>query len=360
MVAVGLLLVSCTRQEPIRIGFLAGLSGKVADLGIGGRNGALLAVEQCNARGGVRGRPVELVVMDDGQDPDLARKAITGLLKDRIELIIGPMTSSMAMAVVPQVNGSQTILISPTVTTRELAGKDDNFLRVISVTADYAAKSARYQYEKVGTRSVAVICDMGNKSYTESWLDDFRRVFEGRGGIIRSIHPYQSGGSTIVQPLVRACLADRPDAVLVIGNSVDSALICQSLRKMKPGQRIIMSEWASTERFIELAGAAAEGVFVAQFLDRNDRSPRFLDFLKAYRQRFQQEPGFAGLAGYDAALVALDAYNTRRSAESLKSRILAQRSFAGVQQQLTLDRFGEADRKTYLTVVRDRTFVTLE
>ena len=65
-----LIFTACSKEDPIKLGFVGGLSGRVADLGISGRNGAILAVEHWNNNGGVRGRPVNLVVMDDEQKPE--------------------------------------------------------------------------------------------------------------------------------------------------------------------------------------------------------------------------------------------------------------------------------------------------
>lgn len=358
---LGLLaLPACQEQEPVRIGFVGGLTGKVADLGVAGRNGAQLAVEQRNAAGGIKGRSIELVVRDDEQQPESAQRVIRELIGLNLELIIGPMTSSMAMAMLPQINSSRSILLSPTVTATALAGKDDNFLRAISTTADYASKSARYQYHKLGTRSVAVVYDTGNQAYSESWLNDFRATFTTLGGRVLLVKGFHSGPDNVFQPLVRELLAAKADAVLIISNAVDSALICQQVRALAPHQRIIMSEWASTERFLEMAGPAAEGLVVAQFLDRGDRSQRYLDFRRAYLTRFKQEPGFAGLAGYDSAMIALEAYSARKKGESLKSAIISRRTFQGVQQPLQVDRYGDADRKTFVTVIRGNRYLTLE
>jgi ABC-type branched-subunit amino acid transport system substrate-binding protein len=69
-------MIACTPPEPLRIGFLGGLSGRVADLGIGGRNGAILAVEMRNQQGGINGRRVELIAEDDQQDVEVARQAV--------------------------------------------------------------------------------------------------------------------------------------------------------------------------------------------------------------------------------------------------------------------------------------------
>ncbi|MFZ2949783.1 MAG: ABC transporter substrate-binding protein [Desulfuromonadaceae bacterium] len=358
--AAAAMLVSCRKPDPVRIGFVGGLTGRVADLGVAGRNGVQLAVEQCNAAGGIKGRPVELVVRDDEQNPETAKRVAGELISRNIEIIIGPMTSSVAMAVMPQINASKSILLSPTVTTTELGGRDDNFLRVIATTTDYASKNARYQYEKLGIRTVAAIYDIGNKSYTENWLTDFRTEFVRLGGKIIYTIPFQSGRDTVFQPIVQELLSVKPDLVLIITNAIDSALICQQVRKRAPNQRIAMSEWASTERFTELAGTAAEGVLVAQFLDRNDTSRRYRDFLAAYHARFKQEPGFAGVAGYDAALVALEASAIRSKGASIKDTIIGRKSFQGVQQVLNINRYGDADRKTFVTTIYGNTYITVE
>ena len=352
--------LSCQKTEPVRIGFVAGLSGKVADLGVAGRNGVQLAVEQRNAAGGINGKQVELIVKNTEQNPDIAKRVVGELIGQGIELIIGPMTSSMAMAMMPQINSSKSILLSPTVTTTELSGKDDNFLRVIAATTDYASKSARYQYEKLGIRTVAVICDIGNRSYTESWLNEFNAAFTALGGKVVMVKTFKSGNDSIFLPLVKELLSSKADALVVVSNAVDSALICQQVRKIAPRQKIAMSEWASTERFTELAGTAADGVLVSQFLDRNSTSPAYLDFLVKYRARFKQEPGFAGVAGYDAALVAMEAFAIRKNGESLKQVIINRKVFQGLQQPLNFDRFGDTDRKTFVTHIREGKYITVE
>ncbi len=354
------ILSACQKNEPLRIGFVGGLTGKVADLGVAGRNGALLAVEQRNAVGGINGRHVELVVKDDEQNPETAKSVVGELISQNIELLIGPMTSGMAMAVLPQINASKSILLSPTATTTGLSGKDDNFFRVIGTTAGYASKSARFQLEKLGIRTVAVIYDSTNIAYSESWLNDFSAAFTGLGGKIVLVKSFSSGKDSVFFPLAKELLAAKPDSVLIITNTVDAALICQQLRKLAPGQRIALAEWASTERFLELAGTTAEGVVVSHFLDRNDTSQRFKDFMTSYRARFNQDPGFAGVAGYDAAQVALEAFAIRSKGQSIKETIITKRSFLGVQAPLNIDRFGDSDRNTFVSVIKGSQYITGE
>lgn len=77
---LALLLTACGKSEPIRIGFIGGLSDRTNDTGEAARNALMLAIEQRNAAGGIDGRPLEMLVADDGQEASLARKAMSALV----------------------------------------------------------------------------------------------------------------------------------------------------------------------------------------------------------------------------------------------------------------------------------------
>ena len=354
-----LLMYACSSSKPVKIGFIGGLTGRAADLGVAGRNGAILAVEQINAAGGIDGHPIELVIMNDEQNSDVARKALSTLIDQKIECIIGPMTSSMAIAVLPMINDSRSILISPTVTTTELTGKDDNFFRIFSDTYEYAAKSAQYQYERLGHRKVTIIYDTDNRSFTMSWLRGFRDQFEKLGGTVLMIKEYRSSDQPLFKTAVDSMLSTEPDIVLVLGNSVDAAMICQQIRKSNKKVVIVTSEWSATERFVELGGRAVDGVYIAQVIDRNDKRRDYQTFKKAFLARFGHEPGFAGLAGYDSTNIALEAIKNKKG-DSIRQYLLKTRKFKCVQHELELDAFGDTKSKTYLTVIKNGQYLSLE
>ena len=359
LLAIGGALAGCVPPEPLRLGFLGGLSGRVADLGIAGRNGAMLAVEIRNSSGGVNGRVVELLVEDDKQDPDLARKAVGRLLERKVEAIIGPMTSAMAVATVPLVNEAELVMLSPTVTTTTLTGIDDHFLRVIASTAEYARISSADHFERLGLRRVAVAYDLRNRAYTEGWLADYRHAFESAGGTLNITVPFSSSEETSFADLAGRLLSAKPELVLILANSVDAALLAQQIRKRDGVVRIGTSEWAATERLIELGGKAVEGVMIAQFVDRDSTQPAYVAFRRRYVERFGQEPGFGGLTAFDAANVVLDALVARQPGQTLKQVILVRGVFSGAQSEIRFDATGDAARETYLTTIRDGSFVRL-
>lgn len=352
-------LAACAPPEPLRLGFVGGLSGRVADLGVDGRNGAMLAVEMRNQAGGVKGKQVELLVEDDQQDPDVARKVVSKLIGRKVAAIIGPMTSAMAIATVPLVNGAQVAMISPTVTTNELTGLDDYFFRVLSSTKSYARKSADYHFHNAGLRRVMTIHDLRNKSYTESWLADYLDVFKAAGGHAVGSLSFSSSDETHFADLARNLLNVKPDGILIVANSVDTAMLCQQIRKMNASIPIAASEWAATERLIELGGRAVEGIVIAQIFDRQSTQSAFVEFRRHYLSRYGKEPGFAGLTAFDAANVAMDGLESQVSGQSLKQTLMARKTFGGIQTPVVFDAFGDTVRATYLTTIREAKFVAL-
>src|ERR1700752_3486761 len=92
------LLDGCGDPTPLQVGFVGGLSGRVADLGVAALDGARLAIEEQNAKGGIDGHPIELTEEDDPQDQDSAQAVFEGLAERHVKAVIGPMTSVMGMA----------------------------------------------------------------------------------------------------------------------------------------------------------------------------------------------------------------------------------------------------------------------
>lgn len=180
------------------------------------------------------------------------------------------------------------------------------------------------------------------------------------GGEVIKVLGFEGGGETALLQLAQDLLAAQADGVLIVANSMDTALLCQQIRKFDGSMPIITSEWAATERLIELGGKAVEGVIVAQNFDRDSTAPHYRAFYQAYRDRFHREPGFGGVIAFDAANVVLDALARRQKGQSVKEAVLAARRFEGVQEPIVFDEFGDVTRSLFITVVRDGQFVVVQ
>lgn len=349
-------LTACGPKPPIKIGFMGGLSGKFSDLGTSNRNGALLAVEAANDAGGVGGRKLLLIEQDDQQNSALAVQAINELKKQAVVAIVGPATSSIAVAINPTATENQLLLVAPTATTNKLSGQDDYFLRSVGDAAFYGRTTAQFHFSKQGVRSVALIMDMANADYTESWGEPYAAEFTRLGGKVVRMARFKSTENPDHAAIARTLLADNPEMVVTVASTADCALIAQRIKGLQPGVRMAGSAWASTERLIELGGAAVEGMLVEQYFDRFDPAPRFQSFVQAYRKRFKSEPGFGAVLAYDAANMVIAGLKKTEQASELKSAILALGKFDGVQGPIVLDPMGDVSRSVYFGMVKNGAF----
>ena len=358
---VALSFTSCTKDAPLLIGFLAGTSGRVADSGISARDAAQLAVEQCNQTGGILGRKVRLVIKDDQQKPEIAQKCAQELIREGVVAVIGPMTSNIAKAIAPIANEAKVVFMSPTATTELLSGRDDYFFRVASTSGLFAARSAHYLTQFDVMLRVAVAYDQDNASFSENWVDNFRRSFSRKGGVVISSVGFRAGDDRTFLDIARSLLTAEPDGIVIVANSFDAALLCQQIRKIDSQMKIFLSDWSATERLLEMGGKAVEGVIVIQAFDRASQAPRYQTFRRAYLSRFQREPGFPGVNTYDAIQVMLKALRTTRIGQDLKDTILSLGRFQGLQCDFRFDRFGDVQKDlASISIVKNGQFVVLE
>lgn len=352
------LLQACAPQEPLSIGVIAGLSGPIADLGESSRDGVLLAVEEANATGGVNGRRIVLRIHDDGQVPERAVGAVEALAKEKVVAAIGPVTSAMGQAALPEAAKRGVLLISPTIMATSLRGRDDVLFNVAPSLAAVTRQSAEALYAQ-GLRRVAVAHDVRNKAFSSDWLTHFRQDFEALGGQVVADIPFSSDDLLSVETIARRLIDPGPDALHFICGAVDAVRLVQAVRHLGSAVAIGSASWAATEHLIQLGGRSVEGMLTTQLFNRDDETPTYLAFRKRFVARFNQEPGFPAVAAYDATRALLAAYAQRRAGQALKEALLAAGPFEGVQERWSFDPSGDAGRKVVVAVVREGRFVTV-
>jgi branched-chain amino acid transport system substrate-binding protein len=360
-ILLGVLIAGCNTEQPIRIGFLGSLSGRVADMGMSARNAVQLAVEECNEQGGIHGRRVTLIIKDDRQDAETAVQAAQELVEANVAAIVGPLVSNMATVVVPHLNEAQLLTVAPTVTTPHLSGQDDYFFRVCIASREHAFRSARYQIESGDMRRVAVVYDGGNRTFSENWLADFKKPFVAGGGKILTVIEYKEKDGRSFSDIARALLADEPDGILIIANPMDSGLLCQQIRQSDSSIKITLSNWGASQRLLEMGGNAIEGVTLPIAFDWDSPSPPYRAFRRKYLERYQREPGFAGVYAYDAVQVVLTALKASELQKPLKAVLLSIGEFDGLQGGIRFDAYGDvAPARAAIRIVSNRKFVAVE
>ena len=357
-----ILTTGCKKKEAIKIGFFGELTGRIADLGIAGRDGALLAVEECNANGGIHGRPVQVLVQDNHQDPTRARLCVRQLASEGVLGIVGPMTSAMSVAINPELSETGVVVISPTACNNDLAGKKDLFYRTYPASAEVARKQAIYIYSELGLKSVAVIYETTNRAYTESLLHHFKDSYHSLGGSVSMNHPYVSGKGVNFYHVTESTLETNPDALLILTNTMDFSLFCLQLRKQNSDIPVFAGEWSASEELLEYGGQSVDGVSFFHTFNRNCKIDGFQCFQRKFTGRFSYHPGFAATHSYNSTRILLKAIEST-SPDELNSANIARimagiRSFEGLQSTINFDQFGDVQGHYFLTTIVNGKFVT--
>lgn len=352
------LLAGCAPPPPIQVGFIGGLSDRNSDNGQSGLNGVTLAVEQFNRDGGVDGRMVELVIKDDAQDKAVAARAAQELVDAKVEAVIGPFTSGMATVIVPVTGRAGIFQVSPTITSMDFYGKDDNLFRINRTTRDNAIDYAKV-IVGLGEKRIAVAYDTRNRNFTESWLKEFRAAVTAQQAAVVAEVPYESSPAADFDGVVGQMLQAQPDSLFFIAGGLDVARLAKSARRLAPKLPIGASEWAATEQLPELGGEVVQDLLIVQNFDRDDNSERFKQFSDAYYKRFQRPPGYSSVSAYDAATVVLTALRNRQKGQTLKASALAHGPYQGLQQEIAFDANGDTNRRVYFTRIRDGGYVRI-
>jgi branched-chain amino acid transport system substrate-binding protein len=359
-----LTLAACDKPtdepQPIRLGVIVDVSGPSASLGIAGRNGMQLAVEQANASGGIQGRRIELLFRDDASDPERAQQAAEDLIAAQVDAVLGPMTSTIAEHLAPSFTEAGILLMGGTPLSPSLAGRDDQFFRTLSHDNLDARDIVTHLQRQYGVQRVNVIVELSNHSFTRPWLADFTAFLRHAGGGVDKVVEFSRDRDTDFVDLAQRALANRPTAVVVISNALDTALLATQLRQRSPQITLATPAWAAADALLEMGGRAVEGVLTAQAFDLNGQSSEFLDFKERYQARFNQGIDTAAVTTYNATNVLLTALRQRLPGEQPKQALLRIRKFQGLQRLIVFDDFGDSSSRFYPMVVRDGRFRSLD
>lgn len=347
------LVLSCQKNGAnLQIGFIGGFTGSVADLALQGCDGATLALEECNKRGGIAGKKVGLHIGDDKQQSDTIKKIIRSMVAKKVFAIVGPMTNSMAEAALPEANAAGVLLMSPIVNSCDLSGKDDYFYRVYPA-GDQSARQLASYIQLAQKRRIVGLIDYRNRSYGESFYRLFARELARDSTCIVDSIVYSTHPSISYSPLVRRLVGKAPDCILLLCNTTDAAMVCRELAQVNYHVLCVCGAWSLDGDIVGQGGEAVEGMVFFQTFDRHESSPPFVAFKHRFVKRFGYEPAFASTYTYNAVTVLLDAYRKNPDPRQLKATIQEIGTFRGLTDKIVFDTCGDVQGSFYLMRIED-------
>jgi len=299
------LVLSCKKKESdsVSIGAIFPLSGGVAFYGNESRDGALLALEQVNAAGGLLGKKLILLSEDDEGDATKAVNALTKLTtRDKVSFILGSSTSGPTQAMAPLAQRNQVILISPSATNINVTKPGDFIFRACFIDPFQGVVGADFAYDTLGSRRAAILYDAG-ADYNTGLAESFRNQFKARGGQIVADEAYQSGDVDFNAQVTRI-RAVNPDVVYLPNYYNDVSLQAKQLRAQGINCALVGGDgWDS---LTDNAGDEILNGFWSSGFASDTTDPKGVNFVRTFQARFNREASQFAALGYDTMMLVID------------------------------------------------------
>lgn len=291
--------------DTIRIGVAGAHSGDLASYGLPTVNAAKLVVNEVNARGGINGKKIELLIEDDMCKPELATNTATKLVSQGVDVVIGHICSGATKAALPIYKEAGVILISPSATSPELtqSGQYPNFFRTIASDDRQAKPEVEYVLNVLAAKKVAVIHDKGD--YGKGLAEIARKLIQdsGKGEVVlfEGVTPGAVDYSAIVQKIKQS----QADAVIFGGYHPEASKIVSMMRKKRMNTAFVSDDGVKDNTFIKVAGKDAEGVYATGPRD-NSQNPLAQAANAAHKKSYSADPGAFYESAYSAVLALVN------------------------------------------------------
>ncbi len=325
----------------IKIGHVAPLTGSIAHLGKDNENGARLAIEEANAAGiKIDGKDAKFVMLaeDDQADPKIGTTIAQKLIDAKVAGVIGhlnsgtsiPASSVYSGANIPMISGSAT---NPQLTEQGLKG----VFRVMGRDDQQGPALASYLATNNKPKLVAIIDDA--TAYGEGIANEVEKFFTAAN---IKVLPREKGDDKRAdwKAVLTKIKGRNPDAVFYGGMDATAGPLLKQARELKIKAVFSFGDGGCSNKMIELAGPAAEGMLCSQAgLPPAAASTKFLD---AYKARFKIDPILYSPFTYDAMQALIGAIKSANSADPAKYLpVLQKLEFAGATGKIAFDEKGD-------------------
>jgi branched-chain amino acid transport system substrate-binding protein len=322
----------------IVVGGLFSITGPMSYLGEPERNTLEMAVEEINAKGGVNGNKVKVVIYDDEGDANKARLNASKLMdKDNVVAIIGPSLTPTSMAIIPITQPAKLPLISCAAGISITSPVKERPWVFKTAQTDQLAVSRIYQYlnkQKINKIAIITVSSSFGASGKEQLLEQAPKA-----GIEIVAQEVFGEKDTDMTPQLTKIRSASPQAVICWGTGPAPAIVAQNIKQLGMTMPLIQSHGAASKKFIEYAGDAADGIIlpagkIAVYKDLPDTDPQkavIKNYVEKYEAKFKSPvSGFGGYA-YDAANLLFAAMSkTGTDTDKIRQELEKIKNFPGV------------------------------
>ena len=323
---LSLAVASAFAADPIKIGSVLSVTGPAGSLGDPELKTMQLYVDEINKKGGVIGRPLQLISYDDGSDASKANGFAKRLIEDdKVDIIVGGTTTGATMSMVPLVEKAQIPFIS-------LAGAVviiepvKKWVFKTPHTDRMAAERVLDDMKKRGITKVALLSE--TSGFGQSGKKEVEAVLNKYGVTLVANETYGPKDTDVSPQLTKIKNTPGVQAVFVFGLGQGPAIVTKNYKQLGITLPLYQSHGVASGEYLKLAGPAAEGVRLpspaqsipGKLADSDPQKSVVVGYDQAYRAAYKEEASTFGGYAYDGLMLAVDAIKRAGSTDKAKVR----------------------------------------
>ena len=366
----GLLAVTAVAGD-LKIGVAEALTGGAAQYGVPIRNGFQLAADEINAKGGVNGNKLVLVIEDEQGKKEEAINVFKKLIfQDKVLMIFGPTLSNSMFAAGPVANAAKVVAFGTSNTANGITEVGPYVFRNSVMESDVLPVTVSTAVKHYKIKKVAVI--YGNDdAFTKSGYDVFKKVLEDQKIPVTTTETYVKGDVDFKAQLTKI-KATNPDAVICSGLAEEAATLMVQARGLGLKVPFIGGNGFNSPKLFEVSKTAGEGTFVGSPWANTNPTPANQHFVEAYRAKYGSEPNQFAAQAFDAMTIAAAALKTikvtgnlandREALHAALPKVALSGATGPFKFRQSVGKDGkpagyDADQKPFIYVIRDGKFV---
>jgi len=299
-------VVSFAHAAEVKIGVAAALSGGAGQYGNAIRNGFQLAAEEVNAKGGVNGNTIKLVIEDEQGKKEEAINVFKKLIfQDKVLMVFGPTLSNSAQAADPIAQGAKTPVFGTSNTADGITSIGDYVFRNSVTEADVLPETIKVAARHANIKKVAVL--YGNDDvFTKSGYDNFKKALEDLKIPVTTTETFAKGDVDFKAQLTKI-KASNPDAIVLSALIAEGGPIMVAARQLGINVPFIGGNGMNSVRIFDLAKEKSDGLWVGSPWSIENQTAENTRFIAAYKAKYNAAPDQFAAQAYDAFYIVTQA-----------------------------------------------------
>jgi branched-chain amino acid transport system substrate-binding protein len=337
---IGAALAGCQKgNDTIKVGLAAVQSGSDAQIGATMLYGSLIAIDEWNAKGGVLGKHIDTISLDDEGNPQKASTVAHNLVDDGVVAVLGHLNSSCTIPASIVYNDAKIIQVTPGSTNPKYTEQGFPYaFRICGRDDQQGPIAAKYMHDVLKLNKIAILHN--KTAYGEGLATEVKKTFESLGGTVTMFQGIGTDENDF-SANISVIQGSGAQGFFWGGMYGQGGPLCVKMRQSGVNIPFVSGDGCFDDSFVNTVGGTAANVFLSFGKDYH-QIPAAQPFLQKYKDTYHQSEGAYSVYGYDAANVLLAAIQQAGTTDADKvAAVMKSRSFDTILGKVEFDAKGD-------------------